>query len=1130
MTPAVKIVDQAQRSAAIDPQGSFIVQAPAGSGKTELLIQRFLALLGQVERPQQILAITFTRKAAAEMRCRLLDALNAAQEECPTPEHKRQTWQLASRALEQDHKLGWNLLQNPSLLSIQTIDSFNAALVRKMPWLSRFGGLPELAEDADRLYLQAAEKLLGRLGREQSGSEQLALLLAHLDNRMDRLQQMLVEMLRKRDQWLRHLVGSNGTGPRELLESGLVQLVESCLVELTGSLPAPLQDELLCCGRYAAANLWDQGERPLLNLTDLDWLPTAAVEHLPLWQGVADLLLTATDDLRKARGITVKCGFPAGKDGQEAKQRMQTLLQSLEEAPEFIRQLVRCRQLPRARYAAEQWQILQALVELLPILVAELWLVFRGEGQADFAEIALKAQVALGSAEDPSDLLLKLDSRMEHILVDEFQDTNWLQYQLLQTLTAGWQSGDGRSLFLVGDPMQSIYRFREAEVGLFLRSFAGQLGDSGPQLHPLQLQSNFRSQRGIVDWVNRSFAEIFPPQVDEASGAVPLSRAAAVHAQLTGPACQLHPFAGRDDSAEAQAVVELIAALRRDDRQQTIAILVRSRTHLPEILRLLRLHKIAYQAQDIDLLGEQPVALDILALTRALLHRADRLAWLTLLRAPWAALSLDDLHILVASSPRGTLPSLLTERQRLQQLSTDGQQRLARIWPILEEGLKMRGRIGLRQLVEGCWLALGGPACYDSDAVENAQLVFELLESLQRGGELPALELFEQRLKKLFTAPDSTADGTLRVMTIHKSKGLEFDQVILPGLGRKPRGEDTPLLRWLEHPKFGLLLAPIAPRDGSDQDPIYRLIGRLEREKQEFEIGRLLYVATTRAKTRLHLFGHARENANGELRPERGSLLEVLWPVVETEFISTAIKTAPTEDLRRFLPLRRLPLNWQAPELVAAPLPVMSKTGKASDSDATEAQELIFSGWEKQARRHVGTLVHSLLEQIATQGVETWQRSDMTQRQLVVARQLGALGVPLVEQKAASARVFQALQQTLAGDRGRWLLARHPHAECELALTGMVNGKLIHAVIDRTFVTADGVRWVIDYKTSAPQTGETMGTFYRREADHYQGQLVAYKELLKALDMAHEIKMALYFPLIDGWCELADSCGTGGGA
>lgn len=1122
MSTTVQIADQAERSAAVDPSRSFIVQAPAGSGKTELLIQRFLALLGKVERPQQILAITFTRKAAAEMRSRLLNALEAAAEECPQEAHKKLTWKLASQVLEQDRRQKWELLQNPALLSIQTIDSFNAGLVNKMPWLSRFGGVPELAEDAEPLYLQAAENLLARLDREQPGSEPLAKLLAHLDNRMERLQQMLVGMLRKRDQWLRHLVGIKGSDSRALLENGLEQLVAGQLRALSQLMPQALQEELLFCGRYAASQLWDQGERPLLALTDLDWLPQPDIDHLPLWQGLADLLLTGKGQLRKPRGVNKNCGFPTGAEGAAAKERMQTLLTALEETPEFICQLGRSRELPSAHYAAEQWQILQALIELLPLLVAELWLVFRGEGQADFAEIALKAREALSSVDDPTDLLLKLDSQLEHILVDEFQDTSWLQYQLLETLTSGWQQGDGRTLFLVGDPMQSIYRFREAEVGLFLHTFGGRLGRTGPQLEPLRLSCNFRSQKGLVDWVNDSFTAIFPDRVDAASGAVPLALAESIHPLQENVACQLHPLNGRDDAAEAEKVLQLITAAHGEDPEQDVAILVRSRTHLPQILRLLRRHEIPYQAQDIDLLGEQPVALDIISLTRALLHRADRLAWLSVLRAPWAALDLHDLHALVADAPYATLPGLLQDVDRLKTLSTEGQMLLTRVWPILEAGLNRRGRLSLRQLVEGCWLALGGAACYDQEGVENAGLVFALLESLEEGGELPAIDLLEQGLSKLFSAPDTQADGRLQVMTIHKAKGLEFDQVILPGLGRKPRGADSPLLRWLEHPDFGLLLAPIAPRDGSVQDPIYKLIGQLEKEKQELETARLLYVAATRAKSRLHLIGHVKENSQGDLTPERDSLLETLWPVVEGAFIANAITTAEPEAVSMRLPLRRLPHEWQFPELEAAPLPELIAVGRASDAEAFVDEELLFSGWENQAQRHIGTLVHNLLEMLVKRGLETWGAIAEEQRKQSIARQLATLGVPALEHGNAVQSTIDAIQKTLGSECGRWILADHQESACELALTGLVDGKLTHAIIDRTFIDEKGARWVIDYKVSAPGAGDSQTAFFNKQSEQYRGQLLSYRQLFQQLEPDREIRIALYFPLIDGWCELAN--------
>ncbi len=1125
MTPMM-IADQTQRSAAIDPQRSFIVQAPAGSGKTELLIQRYLALLAEVERPQQILAITFTRKAAAEMRNRLLDALSAAQQDCPPEAHKALTWSLASKALKRDRACQWNLLQNPALLTIQTIDSFDSSLVRKMPWLSRFGGLPELAEDAEKLYMKATDRLLQRVGSSRPGGEQLGQLLAHLDNRMNRLQQMLVAMLQKRDQWLRHLYGIRDDDPCRLLEASLAELIEKDLAALEEATPQGFAAEMLACGRISAANLGNVSngangkERPLLYLTDLDWMPSAQIDHLPVWQGLADLLLTGSGTLRKPRGIDVKCGFAAAK--KDSRLRMQQLVEQLVAFPEFVARLQACRELPAAEYPPEQRRILACLIALLPLLVGELWLVFRAAGQADFAEIALMAKAALGSVDDPSDLLLKLDSRLEHILVDEFQDTSWLQYGLLEMLTAGWQSGDGRTLFLVGDPMQSIYRFREAEVGLFLKSFAGQLGVDGPRLEPLQLCCNFRSQQGLVDWVNRTFSAIFPAQVDAARGAVPLALATAVQDQLVGPAVTLTAFNGRDDLAEGERVVQCLQQIWAENSLQSVAILVRGRSHLPEILRQLRAANLPYQAKDIELLGAQPVALDLLALNCALLHRADRLAWLTVLRAPWCGLTLNDLHALTAEACGATLPSVLSDANRLTQLSADGQQRVERIWPILDKGLGRRGRFPLRQLLEACWLALGGPACYSRDGVEDAELVFDLLEKLQQGGDLPAHESLAEGLAKLFAVPDTQADGRLQVMTIHKAKGLEFDHVLLPGLGRMPAGNDSPLLRWLEHPQVGLLLAPIAARDGSDQDPIYQLIGRMERDKQDLEASRLLYVAATRAKQRLHLFAHAKEDKNAELKPASGSLLSKLWPLVQTDFSQQAIVANQCDVARSELKLRRLPLGWSMPPLSPAPISESLAPSKAAAQGEEHEDRLLFSGWEQQSQRHVGTLVHGILEQLVHQGSAFWMDADAAQQEQMLKRQLSGLGVPAHDLNAALARIRDAVKQTLASQRGQWMLQPHLQGACELELSGQIDGQVIHAVVDRTFVDTAGIRWVIDYKTSAPRAAESHATFVQRETEHYRIQLAGYSRLLRGMEPEREIRSALYFPLLDHFVEVAD--------
>ncbi|MFK5926598.1 MAG: UvrD-helicase domain-containing protein [Desulfuromusa sp.] len=1101
------IADAKQRAAAIDVNQSCIVQAPAGSGKTELLIQRILALLAVVAQPQQILAITFTNKAAAEMRQRLLQALEAAQQlPRPAEPHAAKTWDLAVKALDRH---GENLLRNPAQLSIQTIDSFNAALVRKMPWISRFGSIPEISEDADALYQLAAEKLLSRLDNGVTGQQQVRLLLRHLDNNVAVVQQMLVDMLRRRDQWLRHMLVDDENSRRSL-QQGLERICSDQLKMVKTHFPTKLISELLVCRNFAGISLDDSSPAIPHNV---DCLPGTEFSDLAAWVRIADLLLTSAGDLRKT--VTKNNGFPAGKENRPAKERMLSLLGQIDPDSEFIQCLNRIRKLPLAGYSDAQWQLLQALIELLPILVAELWLVFRAHGQADFAEIALKANQSLGEADDPSDLLLKIDHDLQHILVDEFQDTSKLQYRLLNTLTSGWTAGDGRTLFLVGDPMQSIYRFREAEVGLFLHSFRGQLGVSHLVLQPLQLCSNFRSQAGIVSWINAAFAAIFPASVDEVTGAVPLTEAVAVKPSLAGEACRIYPFVGRNDQAEALQVLELVQQAQTEAPEQTIVILVRGRNHLREILPLLRQNRMNYQAQDIDLLGARAAALDVVHLTRALLHRADRVSWLAVLRAPWCGLTLDDLYQLLGESPRTTIPTLLADEELKKQLTADGQLRLARIWPVLQSGVKKRGRLPLRQLVEGCWLALGGAACNTSAGCSDAQMVFELLDKLDRGGDLDSLDKLDRGLRKLFSEPDSRANGKLQIMTIHKAKGLEFDTVIIPGLGKTTGRTDQPLLRWQEHPQHGLLLAPISARGSQEKDPIYQLIAHLELEKQELEAGRLLYVATTRAIRHLYLLGHAEENSNGDLNPRRGSLLEKLWPLVHADFL-TADRQNPVSE-KEFRPpiLHRLAPDWAMPVPDPVDLPTLRMAETASSNQSSEP---IFSGWENPTHRHVGTLIHLQLEQIAKNGADIWLSENLVSQQHRLKRSLSHYGVAAADLEEGVQKVKTAINRTLSSQRGRWILDDHLEPRCEVPLTGVIQGKVVHAVIDRTFV-ADGYRWVIDYKTSTPAVDESEAGFLSREATHYREQLRVYVQLLTRQSDLYPIKGALYFPAMDGWYE-----------
>lgn len=200
-----KIVpDQKVRDLAIRTDQSFIVQAPAGAGKTSLLTQRILNLLTIVDNPEEIVAVTFTRKAAAEMRHRLIQSLHEATSAEPELPHEKRSWQLANQVLQRDQAKQWHLLQNSHRLRILTIDSLSSLIANQMPLMSQLGGALAIAQFPQDSYQEAAQAVLSYINDKDYGDE-LTLLLSHLDNQVERLIGLLANMLAKRDQWLRLL-------------------------------------------------------------------------------------------------------------------------------------------------------------------------------------------------------------------------------------------------------------------------------------------------------------------------------------------------------------------------------------------------------------------------------------------------------------------------------------------------------------------------------------------------------------------------------------------------------------------------------------------------------------------------------------------------------------------------------------------------------------------------------------------------------------------------------------------------------------------------------------------------------------------------------------------------------------
>lgn len=1130
-----KISDAAERLRALDPTQSFIVQAPAGSGKTGLLIQRYLRLLATVNMPEEVVAITFTRKAAAEMRERVLGALEAAKSSVTVPDnpYEKLTHDLSIAVLQRDKQENWQIAENPVRLRIQTIDSLCASLTRQMPILSKFGAQPETIEDAHEFYLKAARATIQLVEQNHTISHDIRYLLEHLDNDLGRVEGLLSDMLARRDHWLRHIHGKT----RDELESALKNVRNGVLRQLNNLFPKELQNELLHLIRYAAENLLaDEKPSSITACENLVSLP----DNVAQWSGIAELLLKKDGDWRGK--LDIRQGFPPGKtkDEKEAAKDWKNraaLLGNRLQSDDLLRQKLHdVRLLPPMAYTDKQWELLGAITRLLPFAVAQLKIVFQLYGRVDFTEVAQAALQALGDEDMPTDLALALECRIKHILVDEFQDTSISQYQLIEKLVVGWQQGDGHSLFAVGDPMQSIYRFREAEVGLFLK--ARQLGIGDLELEPIILSSNFRSQQGIIDWVNKTFTVVMPVDEDIATGAVSYTPSVATRKLLGEDAVMLCPMISDNNAIEeAEKVVDIVLQSQQKGPSSSIAILVRSRSHLKEIVPKIKEVGLNFRAVEIESLGHRPVVQDLLALTRALINPADRLAWLAVLRAPWCGLTLTDLQALVTATldiedKDSTVWELLENKNYWQTVSDDGKIRLNRVCDVLAPCILNRCRQSLRITVEVAWQALGGPTGMDVSEQTDAMLYLDYIEDHEEAGDIKNINVFEQGLDKLYASHNLEVNENLQIMTIHKAKGLEFDTVIVPGLARRTRSKEKRLLKWMENPMndeviggsgsyADLLLAPIQEA-GEKDSAIYKWLDKLESAKELFEIERLLYVAVTRAKKSLYLLGNANLMADKDgnyfpVAPADSSLLGRLWPVVQESFMNHVrqYQSGEVVEEKVRVPFRqllyRLPADWRipiAPDQIDWTLP----------HKVNRVQPVEFS-WAGEIARHIGNVVHRWLQKIAEDEMKDWRVERIIAMRDTFAQELMISGVNNEEWvlEEAVKRVIRALTNVITDRRGQWLLSAHKDAQNELCLSGVVDGQSVDLVIDRTFCDLAGNRWIVDYKTSSHE-GSDIEAFLDRECTRYRQQLERYALVMKNIDLS-PIRLGLYFPLLKGWRE-----------
>ncbi|HVU44820.1 MAG TPA: UvrD-helicase domain-containing protein, partial [Terracidiphilus sp.] len=778
--------DQNERARALDASRSILVRAPAGSGKTDLLTRRFLRLLSEVDEPGQIVAITFTKAAAAEMRHRILAELEkaAAREGGEADADEFSMESLAWRALARSRALGWNLTELPAQLRISTIDSFCRELALQRPLLSSLGGGLDIGEQPSELYRRAARRTLESIdGNDAVLRESIEALLLWRDNGWHEIEDQLVKMLAQRDRWMHGFVLDRDPDwdvLRAQLEAPFCNAVRSALTQLSELLhQVPhARSEALELARFActhgAATLFQQ----LAELAEFPAAPFESAAELDEAQEacncLARLLLTQ-DGFRKQ--VDKRHGFPS--DRKQEKARLLNLIAELGKIPGFETALATIAELPPARYTEDDWRIIRACFALLRRAAAELQVVFAEATRADYIEVAQIAESVLrGQSEIPSEAALAVADGIRHLLVDEFQDTSRRQHQLLARLIAAWDERAGRTCFVVGDPMQSIYFFRDADAELFPR--VESIGLELPQELPLAfdavgLFANFRTARPLVTRLNAFFEDVF--RADDGSG-VRFAYAEPARAESEPesaddqrPRMELHfefvPDAvrGRSGGADKDSIVpereaaidrqttEIVALIRAhherieqtrmeneqrgdaEKKKYRVAVLGRTHKVLAPVAEALREARIPFRAVELEELSQRPEVLDALALAQALLNDEDRVAWLGVLRAPWCGLSLADLHTLTSADDaelqRRPVPELIAERLHL--LSAEGQAAAERVLRAIDAVPRLRftqPAISLGTWIEQVWLMLGGAQCVDAAARANLDLLWRALDAL----------------------------------------------------------------------------------------------------------------------------------------------------------------------------------------------------------------------------------------------------------------------------------------------------------------------------------------------------------------------------------------------------------------
>ncbi len=854
--PPVADVDQGARDFAVDPRNNVVLEASAGTGKTSVLVTRYVNLLKAGVEPGNILAITFTRKAAAEMRERIVGELR----------------QQAARSAVDTARWA-ELRDRVGEIAISTIDAFCLSLLREFPIEADLDPGFDMADETEvpRLVDEALDRSMRIFAGLARQDPDVAVVLAQLG--ASRTRQGLAALLARRLVAWDALDRFLAKGPSDLTADVVCRraavAVQDAVRAVPGGLAQFLADGPVRHPRYQML------VRSLEDLSRLEAAPGAQIRGL--LDRVAAHFLTADGAPRKAGAIPP---YRTDRDYPSAAASKRHRAAVVQIAPHVERVVF-------AFNRDLNVVLARGVRRMFAIALAQYREALEERSVLDFSDVLQRALALLRQMDEFSQSRFRLESRYHHVLVDEFQDTSRAQWELVSLLIQTWREGLGvaasPSVFIVGDRKQSIYRFRDAEVAV--------LHDAGRHIEALRpggsarrsISRSFRALPELLAFVNELFTEMSQPAVrpddftyvdgDRFPVEVPGDR-------LRGPVLGLS--VADDPTRCAAAVAVEIERVLRDEtvrdrrtgvpraaRPGDVAILFRSRSSHREFEHELELRGIpTYVYKGLGFFDADETK-DLTALMRYLARPASDLCAAAFLRSRFVRLS-DP--ALAALSPR--LAAALADPRppdAFARLGEEDRRVLAHLRARVPGWLARVDRVPPADLLEGLLpetayaYELAGPRRLQ--AWENLKKMRGLVRRIQNRG-YATLPRIADHLDSLTAGDESNAViealDAVNLMTVHASKGLEFPIVFVVNVSRGANGPARPVRVQVDG-ETGEPSVSIGPFVSETDEA--------EREREKHETRRLLYVGLTRARDRLYLSAVLKD---GVLQPGRGSLAEVL--------------------------------------------------------------------------------------------------------------------------------------------------------------------------------------------------------------------------------------------------------------